>query len=153
QAAVDRAPQCWLTRNSLADFYSRQSRYADAERTLLEAIRYTPRNSVMYHNLAFDYIKRGRFDDAVQMASKSIALNPVPLSYSTLGTAYLYKNCSQDALLNLRHAVSLEPDYHVAWANLAEALSAKDRNAPESRKAFERVVELTRIKLQRTPTD
>jgi serine/threonine protein kinase/tetratricopeptide (TPR) repeat protein len=152
QEAVFRAPRCWLARNSLADFYSRHSRYADAERTLLEAIRYTPRNAVLYHNLAFDYLKRGRYDDAVQMASKSIELNPVPIAYSTLGRAYLYKDCMDAAVLNLRHAVSLDPKYYILWANLAEALSRQDGNAQESRQAFMRVVEFSTQLLQRSPT-
>lgn len=149
-AAVTRAPRCWLNYNTLADFYSRHGRYSDAERTLLEAVRYSPRNSAIYHNLAFDYTNRGRFDAAIRMAAKSIELNPAPSSYSTLGRAYLLRNCRADALVNLRYALTLDPEYYILWANLGDAL-AGSRSSPESRQVFQRVVETSRQTLVKSP--
>jgi tetratricopeptide (TPR) repeat protein len=152
QQGIELAPRCWLSRNALADYYSRHSRYSEAERVLLEVIRRTPRNPTIYHNLAFDYIKRGRYDDAIVMASKSIALNASGLQYSTLGRAYLYRNCIDAALVNLRHAVSLEPDYYILWANLADGMARWNETDPAAALVFAKTVETSRRVLQQTPT-
>jgi tetratricopeptide (TPR) repeat protein len=151
QQGIELAPRCWLTWNALADYYSRHSRYLEAEQALLEAIRQTPRNASVYHNLGFDYIKRGRYDDAIVMVSKSIALSPSALQYSTLGQAFSCRNCADAALVNLRHATSLEPDYYIVWANLADALVRRNPADPEAPGVFVKAVETARRLIERTP--
>lgn len=150
--AVQQAPQCWLAHNTLADFYSRRARFQEAEAELLEVVRLAPRNANAYHNLAFNYIKEGRLDDAIEMASKAIGLRPIPLAYSTLGRAYLYRGCVSQALSQMQHAVQLDPAYFVVWANLAEGLYASSRKSEQARDAFGRTVELARRAVQLDPS-
>lgn len=150
RSVVQQTPRCWLAHNTLADFYSRQSRFADAEKVLLEVIKLAPRNPVAYHNLAFDYIKMGRYQDAAYMASRAISLRPSPMTYSTLGRAYLHRKCTSDALANLRRAVEMDPQSYVLWANLAEALHRLG-SAADAAAASVRTVELARATLERTP--
>lgn len=150
--AVLQAPHCWLTHNTLANFYSRHARFQEAERELLEVVRLAPRNATAYHNLAFDYVKAGRLDDAIEMASKSIRLEPIPLAHSTLGRAYLYRGCTSDALAHLNKAVELRPKYFILWANLSEGLYATGRESEQARTAFNRTVELTERALEADPS-
>jgi serine/threonine-protein kinase len=138
--------------NTLAHFYSRHARLPEAERELLEVVRLAPRNANAYHNLAFDYIKAGRLEDAIEMASRCIRLRQIPLAYATLGRAYLYRGCTDDALINLRKAVEVDPNDYLLWANLAEGLSATRPDSDEAKAAYSRTVDLTRISLQKVPT-
>ena len=150
--AVQQAPRCWLTHNTLANFYSRRARFQEAEAELLEVVRLAPGNATAYHNLAFDYLKTGRLDDAIEMASKCIGLRPIPLAYSTLGRAYLYRGCRPEAITHLQKAVELLPGFFVLWANLSEGLYASGKNSGAAREAFSRTVELARRALEKAPT-
>jgi tetratricopeptide (TPR) repeat protein/tRNA A-37 threonylcarbamoyl transferase component Bud32 len=152
RTAVEVSPRCWLVHNTLAHFYSRHARLPEAERELLEVVRLAPRNANAYHNLAFDYIKAGRLEDAIEMASRCIRLRQIPLAYATLGRAYLYRGCTDDALINLRKAVEVDPNDYLLWANLAEGLSATRPDSDEAKAAYSRTVDLTRISLQKVPT-
>ena len=150
--AVQQAPKCWLTHNALANFYSRRARFQEAEAELLEAVRLAPGNAAAYHNLAFDYLKAGRLDDAIEMASKAISLRPDALTFSTLGRAYLYRGCRAEAMAHLQKAIQLEPAGFVFWANLSEGLHASGKDSAPARKAISRTVELARHALEQAPT-
>jgi serine/threonine protein kinase/tetratricopeptide (TPR) repeat protein len=146
------APMCWLAHNSLAAFYSRHGRFREAEKSLLNVIRLASDNGGAYHNLAFDYVKSGRFDDAIQMASKSLEVRAYPMAYTTLGRAYLYRGCANDAIVNLRKGVELDPNYYMFADSLAEGLSASGDKA-EAAAAAERTVGLCRLALNKAPAD
>ena len=149
---VQLTPQCWLAHNALADYYWRRSGYQEAEKELLEVVRLAPNNANAYHNLALNYRLVGRVDDAIEMALRSIRVGLLPIAYSTLGRAFLYRGCSSDALVNLRKAVELAPAYYLLWANLAEGLSAAEPAGAEAQRVFARTVELSREALERTPS-
>ena len=127
---IDQRPECWLARNTAAAFYSRHAMLADAENNLLELIKLTPRNVTAYRNLAMDYVKAGRYAEAVGFASQAIQMGGLPEAYVTLGQAYYYGGCRDDAFENLQEAVTRSPDDHRAWLRLAEAAWATpDRQA------------------------
>jgi tetratricopeptide (TPR) repeat protein len=151
--AAGRTPQCWLAHNALADYYSRHARMRDAEKVLLEVVRLAPDNANAFHNLALNYRRLGRLDDAIEMAARSIALRPLPLSYSTLGRSYLYRGCPADAIVNLRKAVDLAPSYFGVWANLAEGLYATEPGSEAAAAALRRTVQLSAEALEKTPAD
>jgi tetratricopeptide (TPR) repeat protein len=150
--AISRAPNCWLTHNTLANYYQRHTRFGDSEKSLLEAIRIAPDNAGVYHNLALLYLRTGRFDDAIDMASRSIHISALPMTYSNLGRALFYRGCHEDGLLNLRKAVELQPDFYIPWANLAETLFSVNPGAMEAVEAAQRTVELATQVLERNPS-
>jgi serine/threonine-protein kinase len=131
--------------------YSRHGRLRDSEASMLEVVRLAPYNATAYHNLAFDYLKQGRYDDAVQMSSKAVAFRSSALEYSTLGRSYLEKGCTQDALLNLRTAVDTDPGSFILWANLADALYRIQPESSNAAAASLRTIELSRQTLESTP--
>ena len=112
-----------------------------------------PYNATAYHNLAYDYLKQRRYDDAVEMSAKAVAFRRTALAYSTLGRGYLEKGCTQDALLNLRAAVASEPDSFILWANLAEALYRIQPDSSNAAAAGVRTAELSKQALESTPDD
>ena len=153
RAAAKRAPQCWLPYNALGALMSRHARPREAERAFLELIRLAPDNGSAYHNLAFDYIKMGRYDDAIQMASKSLEVRPYPMTYATLSRAYLYRGCARDALVNAKKAVELDPEYPLLWGTLADVLEGSTAGGAETRNAARRCIGLSLRALERSPGD
>lgn len=120
---------------------------------MLEVVKLAPYNATAYHNLAYDYLKQRRYDDAVEMSAKAVAFRRTALAYSTLGRGYLEKGCTQDALLNLRAAVASEPDSFILWANLAEALYRIQPDSSSAAAAGVRTAELSKQALESTPDD
>ena len=153
RAGAKRAPRCWQPYNALGSLFSRHGRPREAENSFLELIRLSPDNGSAYHNLAFDYIKMGRYDDAVYMASKSLEVRPYPMAYSTLGRAYLYRGCVNDALINVQKSVDLDPGYHILWSTLADVLEVSSPASPQARDAAARSIALSREVLDKTPGD
>jgi tetratricopeptide (TPR) repeat protein len=153
QDAVTRAPYCWLTHNTLADFYARHGRARESETELLEVVRLAPDNSAAYGNLAFIYVKAGRFDDAIEMSSRAIAIRPHPIHYSTLGRAFLYRGCNADARLNLVKATEVGPEWWQTWTNLAEGLHATEPRSANAIAAYGRAIEVAAKYLEREPSD
>jgi serine/threonine protein kinase/tetratricopeptide (TPR) repeat protein len=155
-------PRCWLVWNSFGNLYARNSQPVLALEKLREFVALEPAHSVAHHNLAYQYLEMGRFDDAIQMAAKAVQLGQDPLAYSTLGKAYLYRGCQPDALLNLRHSVkaaeqrsmSATDSYRVVvlWRTLGEALESSGYQ-DEARGAFRQAAELARRSLDGSPND
>ncbi len=149
---VKLTPGCWLAHNAKASFHSRYTEFREAESSFLQVLRLAPGNAIGYHNLAFDYLKAGRFDEAVDLAARSVQLEPSALRYSTLGRAFLYKGCAPDALVNLKKAVELSPSSPFAWANLAEALSASGVEPGSAPSTYARAVEACQRVLVERPS-
>jgi len=73
-------------------------------------------------------IAEGKFDEAIQAVSRMIAESPQhPLLYLLLGQAYEGRQRWDDALLEYRRAVQLQPDLLEAWKGIARAASQRNR--------------------------
>ncbi|MCS7187079.1 MAG: tetratricopeptide repeat protein [Armatimonadota bacterium] len=73
-------------------------------------------------------IAEGKFDEAIQAISRMIAESPQhPLLYLLLGKAYEGRQRWDDALLEYRRAVQLQPDLLDAWKGIAKAASQRNR--------------------------
>ena len=119
---IEQRPECWLARNTAGAFYSRHAMLREAENHLLEVTKLTPKNTSAYHNLAMDYIKSGRYAEAIDFAAQSIQMGGAPRVYTTLGLAYFYSGCRDDAFANLQEATDQSPEDYRGWYSLAEVL-------------------------------
>lgn len=148
--ALELRPNCWYGYNEIARFYLDHGRHEEAARALQTIVRLAPDHAAAHHNLAFVYIKIGRYDDAIERAADSVKLGIGPLGYSTLGRGYLAKGCTEDALLNLQHAVreaerieeqTGEPyaTRYLFWKNQGDGLVVAGRDG-EAREAFTQTV-------------
>lgn len=64
-----------------------------------------------YNNLAYIYIRKGRFDEAVELAKKALFIEPQNAEVlDTLGWAYYKKGAPDKALEHLKKAAILLPD-------------------------------------------
>lgn len=73
-------------------------------------------------------IAEGKFDEAIQAVSRMVVESPQhPLLYLLLGQAYEGRQRWEDALLEYRRAVQLQPDLTDAWKGIARAASQRSR--------------------------
>lgn len=89
---------------------------------LQEAIRLQPNLYVAYNNLAVEYLRLNRHQDALQALEKSIALNPQdPRTYRNLAQLHLGRQAYPEAIQAVQRALELEPDSSRSHLLLAEA--------------------------------
>ncbi len=83
----------------MGNAYNRLGQYQEAINNYTTAIKYFPKNPVLYNNLAIAYGKLGKTDDEVLALKKAISLRP---RYATarynLGIALLKKGKRSEAL-------------------------------------------------------
>jgi Flp pilus assembly protein TadD len=107
-----------------------QGRLADAEVTLLAAVRLRPDNPLPYSNLSAVLREQGKFDEAVESARRAICLRPdAAMGHSVLGQALLYQGKPAEAEKACREALRLQPDRFAAQFNLSKALRQQGRLA------------------------
>jgi tetratricopeptide (TPR) repeat protein len=84
----------------LGNAYSRLGKYQEAINSYSRAIKFFPRNPVLYNNLAIAYGKIGKTDDEIRALQKALTQRP---RYATarynLGMALLKKGKRSDALV------------------------------------------------------
>jgi eukaryotic-like serine/threonine-protein kinase len=122
--AIALRPDYWDGYNSLGLFYDRQSKYADAISQLQHAIEITPDNAQAYSNLGAVYLDTGdtkNFPQAEAALKKSIELSPSYGAYANLGYLYDSQHRYSDSAAALEHAVQLNQNDYLVWANLASA--------------------------------
>ena len=147
EEAVRLRPECWLVSNQLAGYYMHRGRYEDSERELLKTFRLSKGNSASLANLSRIYLKLGRYDDAIEVAGRSIEISENPQAFATMGRAYAYRDCPEQGIANLRSAVKRDPDSYVHWYSYGETLQGLGMNREEARSAFDRSVTLARQRL------
>jgi len=73
-------------------------------------------------------LAEGKFDEAIQALSRMIGESPQhPMLYLLLGQAYEGRQRWDDALLEYRRAVQLQPDLLDAWKGMARVASRRNR--------------------------
>jgi tetratricopeptide (TPR) repeat protein len=87
-----------------------QSNLAEAEKHYRRALEISPDTPIAANNLAWLIAENhGNLDEALQLATSSVSLNPnVSGYYDTLGWVYMKKGLYSPAIEQLRKAIALE---------------------------------------------
>lgn len=120
--AVELLPHFAGAHGNLGSFLLDNRRYNEAEAELRKAMELDPKLWMAPYNLSVMYRDTRRLDQSEAMARRVIELNPtLPAAYVALGNALLGKNCGDiaPALDSFRKALELDPQLHIAHANLA----------------------------------
>lgn len=94
-------------------------RYPQAEAIFHQILRVAPRQADALHLLGAIALQGAKIDEAVQLISRAISVNPSnPVYFSNLGLALQYQGELDKAIESYRKALALKPDYADAWYNL-----------------------------------
>jgi len=92
---------------SLGDISDKMRNFEEAEKYYLQIQKYTPNDPVSYYNLAGFYSNNAKYDKAIEMYEKRIALDPAnPEGYLYLAGFYQDKRKWDDAIKN--HEMRIE---------------------------------------------
>jgi tetratricopeptide (TPR) repeat protein len=85
-----------------------------------------PNLALAYHYRGVEYLKTGRYDEAIADLDRAIMLEPVklPTAYSDRGIAYRKKGDYAQAIADYSEAIRLWPDWHDWYFNRGLAYAA-----------------------------
>lgn len=126
-AAMD--PDNLAVQNGLGMAFVQTGRAVEALSAFRKALEISPDDSRVWVNIGLTYFYNRRYDDAIaafQRGIRSDSQNAV--AHEGLGNTYLSLNQAEKAIASLTTAVSLQPDYIQALANLAAACNLGGRH-------------------------
>jgi tetratricopeptide (TPR) repeat protein len=87
--------------------------------------------ALAYHYRGVEYLKTGRYDEAIADLDQAIMLEPVklPTAYSDRGIAYRKKGDYAKAIADYTQAIRLWPDWHDWYLNRGLAYAANNQYA------------------------
>ncbi len=116
-------------------------RYEEAIPALTEAIRVSPRDGELVHDLGMACLLTRRLEDAVGCLQRSVAMQPkVGRAHFSLGLALQQTGRDEPALASYLRAVALSPELAEAHRQIADLLIRNGRRT-EAALAYERAAE------------
>ncbi|MGD0815093.1 MAG: tetratricopeptide repeat protein [Verrucomicrobiota bacterium] len=118
--------------------------WKDNETLWTHALACTTGNSLAEYNLAYDFVEKGRLDEAIGHCQKALDINPDnPDAHNTLGVALVKKGRVDEAIGHYQVALRLEPSNAKVHFNYGEAL--------EKREKWDEAISQYRLALQCNP--
>lgn len=118
-----------------ASIYISEAKAAVAERNWTSALLITTRGTTWYPDNAdllclqgYSYRKMGQYEKSVDIVSKSILLDPLPVRYANRGYGYLALGTYPAALADAEIGISLNANYTTSYGVKALALKSMNRN-------------------------
>lgn len=151
--SIQLQPDSWPCRWDLASFFYRRSRYEESAQQFLEITRVFPNHFRAYTSLGGIYIYQGKFDDADEMLSKSLNIQPSVPAYSNLAAAHILRGRPFEAVALLEKAVQMGEATHEAWGNLGDAYSLTQGLSTKAPSAYRQALDLVSNYLPANATD
>ena len=138
--------------NSLGVFLYQTGRYREAATQYEYAVALEPEDMIYVDNLASAHMLQGNFSAAARYYQRAIDIKPTKNAYTNLGLMHFYTGDYDAAIESQKAAVELQPNDHLARANLGDTLWAAGR-PEEARQAFEEANRMAANALQVNPND
>jgi serine/threonine-protein kinase len=119
--AVQLRPNDWRSYQSLATYYFNHGNVAGAVQQFQQVLKLTPGNYNAYNDLGAAYLQLGKYPEAAAQLNKSVALRPLAMNYSNVGSLYYYEGNYREAAGWYEKAVERESTTSTWWGNLADA--------------------------------
>jgi serine/threonine protein kinase len=150
---VNRRPAYWAGYSGLGGFYHRHGEFAKAAAQFQAMIDLQPDNSMGYHDLGGVLIAMARYDDAIAILKKGLALKETSDAWSNLGSAYMYLSRYPEAADAMKRATELDPHNDILWRNLGDS----DRQIPsrisDAPAAYEKALQAASDQLNVNPNN
>jgi serine/threonine protein kinase/Flp pilus assembly protein TadD len=152
QLGLEKFPQERLFVDELANVYVDQNNFTKAEDAFRLSIQLQPDAINAYAGLYFVLEHQNRSDEAMQILQQGLQIRSSEHLHGNLGTALFNKGDYVGAAAAFEAAVSPSkgnPNSHLAWANLADALLWIPGRKEEAQKAYRKALELLTPLLER----
>ncbi len=153
RSAIEQRPHYWANYYALSNFLVRQTRYADAQTVLQDAVNQFPNNSFLYRRLGVIDFFQGRFEPAISAYRTSLDLHPHADAYSDLGLVYLHQRRFNEAILSFERAARLDPQDYAIYADLADAYYWSADRKGQAGAEYQRALQLAESALRVNPRD
>lgn len=156
QEALKKYPQERLFADELGSVYVEQNDFINAEKAFRQSIRIQPDAINAYAGLNVALERQNRSDEAMQILQQGLQIRSSEHLHGNLGNALFNKGDYIGAAASFESAVSPSkgnPNSHLAWANLADALLWIPGRRPEAQKAYRKAIELLTPLLERKKDD
>ncbi len=150
--SIQARPTDWYSYDNLADFYLNRGKLAEAETNYRLAAKYAPENAGIIRSIGRLYRMNGRYKDAVSEFQRSIQMQPLAITYNSLGLTYYYMHQYQQSILALEAAIELDPKSHQYWGNLGASCSMSIEDRDKAVPAFRKAIEYAENLLKVSPT-
>jgi tetratricopeptide (TPR) repeat protein len=106
-----------------------------------------------YHNLGAVYMAMARYDDAIAILKRGLALKETSSALSNLGSAYMYLNRYPEAAIAMKRATELDPHNDVLWRNLGDSYRQIPSRASDATAAYEKALQAANDGLSVNPNN
>ena len=153
RSVVNRRPGYWKGYSGLGAFYYRHGEFAKAAAQFQAMIDLQPDNSMGYHDLGGVYIAMARYDDAIAILKRGLALKETSSAWSNLGSAYMYLNRYSEAVDAMKRATKFDPHNDVLWRNLGDSYRQIPSRASDATSAYEKALQAATDQLNVSPNN
>jgi serine/threonine protein kinase len=151
KSVVNRRPGYWAGYSGLGAFYYRHGQFANAAAQFQAMIDLQPDNSMGYHNLGGVYIAMARYDDAITVLKRGLALKETSRAWNNLGSAYMYLSRYPEAVDAMKRATELDPHNDVLWRNLGDSYRQIPSGASDATSAYQKALQAAMDELTVNP--
>ena len=131
-----------LAKEKLALTQINQRKFKKAEIIYKELISEGTLNYVVFGNLAAIYGMQGRFDELIEVACKSLELNPEqPEAHYNIANALQEKGELKASIIHYNDALRLRPNYLEAYTNLGNA-HKESGNLDDAIKSYKKALKI-----------
>ncbi|TQV72816.1 tetratricopeptide repeat protein [Aliikangiella marina] len=145
-------PGYWQNYRQFGNFLFEIGDYEGAIEQFKKVTLLRPNSSDAFNSLGGAYYLAVKTDLAVAAWKRSLAIQPTANAYTNIGIVSFISEDYQSAIDNYAKAVSLNPNDHFLWINLAEAQKFADKKEA-SIESFQRAYDAAQQKLQVNPKD
>ena len=153
KSVVNRRPGYWAGYSGLGGFYFRNGEFAKAAAQFQAMIDLQPDNSMGYHDLGGVLIEMARYDDAIAILKKGLALKETSDAWSNLGAAYMYLNRYPEAADAMKRATELDPHNDILWRNLGDSYRQIPSRISDAPAAYEKALQAASDQLSVNPNN
>lgn len=152
RAAIELKPDYWGGYNDLGVFYYMEGRLVEAAAQFEKVVELTPHSVRGYNNLGGIYYYVDQ-EEAKRVYQRSLEIEPSYEALSNLGSLlYSEGNYSKAAELYWE-SIEINPNDHIVWGNLGNALTWSSSESDSTEKAYRRAVELAEKVRNVNPSD
>jgi eukaryotic-like serine/threonine-protein kinase len=146
-------PNYWLPYNELGMSYNSQGNYPKALETFRAASLTAPKNTLALSNVASLCFQLGRFDEAIETAKKSMAIEPNDIAAATMAEVLRAQKKYTEALPWAQLAVKLNPTEPTNLLELGDCYSRVRGHSADAETSYKSAAQMQEQQMQTDPTN